>query len=318
MIRRPPRSTLFPYTTLFRSGTTVAFKTQDASGTTVAGRRLSTSFQADFWSDVAASFDGTTVKGYLDGVQACSVPGSGTTIRSSSVKIGTSGSEANNFFDGIIDEVFTYNRALTASEIAALAPLPPPSQGPVLSYDMETLTANGKMEDLSGNGHDGTITGTTDVVGKVGRARQFDGVDDNIAASVSVGGQWTIALWVQWNDGPNTYEHPIGLATGHDATFWFSGTTVAFKTQDASGTTVVDRRLSSSITTGIWYHLAATFDGTTVIGYLDGVQAFSASAAATTIRSNNIKIGTSGYAVNNFFSGIIDEVLIYNRALSAE
>src|SRR3989454_1148579 len=186
---------------------------------------------------------------------------------------------------------------------------------PPLAYDMATLAADGKLKDLSGHGNDGTITGTTDVVGKVGRARQFDGVDDNIAASVSVGGQWTIALWVQWNDGPNTYEHPIGLGTGHDATFWFSGTTVAFKTQDASGTTVVDRRLSSSITTGIWYHLAATFDGTTVKGYLDGVQAFSASAAATTIRSNNIKIGSSGYAVNNFFDGIIDEVLIYNRAL---
>src|SRR5438128_4628205 len=189
---------------------------------------------------------------------------------------------------------------------------------PLLAYDMETLTGSGLMKDLSGHGNDGTITGTTDVVGKVGRARQFDGVDDNIAASVSVGGQWTIALWVQWNDGPNTYEHPIGLGTGHDATFWFSGTTVAFKTQDASGTTVVDRRLSSSITTGIWYHLAATFDGTTVKGYLDGVQACSASAAATTIRSSNIKIGSSGYAVNNFFDGIIDEVLIYNRALTAE
>src|SRR5207249_8778711 len=188
---------------------------------------------------------------------------------------------------------------------------------PPLAYDMETLTGSGLMKDLSGHGNDGTITGTTDVVGKVGRARQFDGVDDNIAASVSVGGQWTIALWVQWNDGPNTYEHPIGLGTGHDATFWFSGTTVAFKTQDASGTTVVDRRLSSSITTGIWYHLAATFDGTTVKAYLDGVEASAVHGPAPTIRSNNIKIGTSGYAVNNFFNGIIDEVLIYNRALSA-
>src|SRR2546426_812248 len=163
------------------------------------------------------------------------------------------------------------------------------------------------MKDLSGHGNDGTITGTTDVVGKVGRARQFDGTSDKVAATVSVGGQWTIALWVNWNDGPNTYEHPIGLGTGHDATFWFSGTTVAFKTQDASGTTVVDRRLSSSITTGIWYHLAATFDGTTVKAYLDGVQAFSVVGPATTIRSSGVKTGTSGSEANNFFDGIIDE-----------
>src|SRR2546426_6678307 len=117
---------------------------------------------------------------------------------------------------------------------------------PPLAYDMETLTGSGLMKDLSGHGNDGTVTGTTDVPGKVGRARQFDGVEDNIAACVSVGGQWTIDLSVLWTDWPNTYGHPIGLGTGHDATFWFTGTTVAFKTQDASGTTVVDRRLSSS------------------------------------------------------------------------
>src|SRR5207249_6488441 len=48
---------------------------------------------------------------------------------------------------------------------------------PLLAYDMETLTGTGLMKDLSGHGNDGTITGTIDVAGKVGRARQFDGID---------------------------------------------------------------------------------------------------------------------------------------------
>src|SRR2546425_2147880 len=51
---------------------------------------------------------------------------------------------------------------------------------PVLAYDMETLTADGKMKDLSGHGNDGTISGTTDVAGKVGRARQFNGIADYV------------------------------------------------------------------------------------------------------------------------------------------
>src|SRR5206468_7919709 len=173
-----------------------------------------------------------------------------------------SGRAGSAIREGLLDEVLVYNRALSASEITALASPPPPSQGPILSYDMETLTADARMQDLSGNGHHGIMTGTTDVAGKVGRARQFDGVGDKVAAFVPLGGasQWTIALWVNWQDGPNTFEHPIGLGTGQDATFWFSGTIVAFKTQDASGNTVVDQALSSSITTGVWYHLAATFD----------------------------------------------------------
>src|SRR5439155_16620312 len=48
---------------------------------------------------------------------------------------------------------------------------------PLLAYDMETLTGSGLVKDLSGHGTDGTITGTTDVAGKVGRARDFDGGD---------------------------------------------------------------------------------------------------------------------------------------------
>ena len=128
---------------------------------------------------------------------------------------------------------------------------------------------------------------------------------------------WTIALWVKWRDGPNTYEHPIGLGVGHDATFWFSGTIVAFKTQDASGNTVLDGGLSWSIAPGVWYHLAATFDGTTVKAYLDGVEKFSIAAPTTTIRSNSVKVGTSGSQGGNFFNGTIDEVLVYNRALNA-
>src|SRR5437773_1685279 len=44
----------------------------------------------------------------------------------------------------------------------------PPPQPMALAYDMETLTADGKMKDLSGNGLDGTLTGTAVVAGKIG------------------------------------------------------------------------------------------------------------------------------------------------------
>src|SRR2546428_8677720 len=59
--------------------------------------------------------------------------------------------------------------------------------GLLLAYDMETLTADGKMKDFSGHGNDGTITGTTDVPGVVGRARSFNGVDDHLVAGDIMG-----------------------------------------------------------------------------------------------------------------------------------
>src|SRR2546427_7052680 len=67
----------------------------------------------------------------------------------------------------------------------ALLP-PPPADGLVLSYDMETLLANGHMEDLSGQGHHGTMSGTTDVAGKVGRARHFNAGDRIMAPPILI------------------------------------------------------------------------------------------------------------------------------------
>src|SRR5205807_9823991 len=91
---------------------------------------------------------------------------------------------------------------LTGEEIAALIPPSEPTSPsePVLSYDMENLTADGWMKDLSGHGNHGTINGSVDVSGKVGRARQFDGIDDYIevpdSSSLHPTGAITIAAWV--------------------------------------------------------------------------------------------------------------------------
>src|SRR5258705_10888464 len=40
MIRRPPRSTLFPYTTLFRSSTAAILSKAEAAGNAVAGEQV--------------------------------------------------------------------------------------------------------------------------------------------------------------------------------------------------------------------------------------------------------------------------------------
>src|SRR5437016_8161965 len=65
---------------------------------------------------------------------------------------------------------------------------------------MEGLTVNGMMRDDSGNANHGTINGAQDVAGKVGRAREFDGIDDYIevpdSSSLHPTGAITIAAWV--------------------------------------------------------------------------------------------------------------------------
>src|SRR3989442_7014111 len=68
---------------------------------------------------------------------------------------------------------------------------------------METLTGSGLMKDLSGHGNDGTITGTTDVPGKVGRARHFDAGDRITTSAISVPAtDFTVAGWFRWTTNP--------------------------------------------------------------------------------------------------------------------
>src|SRR5439155_18020425 len=71
---------------------------------------------------------------------------------------------------------------------------------------MGTLTAGGWMKDLSGQGHHGMLAGTTDVGGKVGRARHFNPGDQITAPSISVlGTNFTVAGWFNWTTNPSPY-----------------------------------------------------------------------------------------------------------------
>src|SRR2546422_7337691 len=156
------------------------------------------------WHHAAAVLSSGLVRLYVDGLLVAQ----DTTNPITSVRMSTQtvvGRVASDFA-GDIDEALVFSRALTDAEIAALAP-PPPADGPVLRYDMETFVSDGRMKDLSGYVHHGAITGTTDVAGKVGRARHFDGSGDRITASpIPVPAvDFAIAAWFRWTTNPVPY-----------------------------------------------------------------------------------------------------------------
>src|SRR2546426_4034803 len=62
------------------------------------------------------------------------------------------------------------------------------------------------MEDLSGQGHHGTMSGTTDVAGKVGRARHFNAGDRIMAPPILVPAiDFTVAAWFNWTANRSAY-----------------------------------------------------------------------------------------------------------------
>src|SRR3989449_9782036 len=66
--------------------------------------------------------------------------------------------------------------------------------------------SDGRMKDLSGHVNHGTITGTTDIAGKVGRAGHFNAGDRITAPPIPVPAtDFTVAAWFRWTTNPSPY-----------------------------------------------------------------------------------------------------------------
>jgi len=76
--------------------------------------------------------------------------------------------------------------------------------------------------------------------------------------------------------------------------------------------------VSESIETNKWYHVVATLDNQYVRLYVNNVKYETLNTIGTVMSNHSIhtKIGT--WITSNYFQGLIDEVRIYNRALSLE
>ena len=179
--------------------------------------------------------------------------------------------------------------------------------------------------DASGNGHTGTLvnmnTGTAWIAGKVNGALRFDGTNDYVRiGNVSPAGGITVSAWV--NPSSIGIDRQI-VSKG------FNGT----RTQWELKTTTVDGKVSfrhwapgavgvesiHRLTAGVWTHVAATYDGTTWRIYWNGVLDNQANAGGPVATTRNLCIGCVDIdgTPGQFWVGAIDDVKIYDRALSA-
>ncbi len=185
------------------------------------------------------------------------------------------------------------------------------------------------VNDNSGNNNNGTLTNgpTWSASGKFGSAILFDGTNDfvnvNDANSLDLTNGMTIEAWINASNltgyktvickenGTNNLAYalsPNNSASGSANQRPNTRIRIGNTTTTVTGTT--------KLVLNTWTHIASTYNGSVLRLYINGVQVSTANVtgnmAATT---NPLRIGGTT-ALSQYFTGLIDEVRIYNRALS--
>jgi fibronectin type 3 domain-containing protein len=210
----------------------------------------------------------------------------------------------------------------TAVESAATAAIDPdPRRGPIvaLSFDEDTGAV---AHDASGAGHDASIEGATwSQVGRHGHALSFDGDDDVVsipaASGLALSDAMTLEAWVR----------PASLHPGQ--TIMRSETIgappyVLFATgpQSAQPMASIDDqsvRANAPVVPDEWQHVALTYDGSTLRLYVNGELAGEQTGVEPSSTSGGrLLIGGSAALPADAFDGQIDELRVYDRALTVD
>jgi Concanavalin A-like lectin/glucanases superfamily/Bacterial Ig domain len=193
--------------------------------------------------------------------------------------------------------------------------------GLVLGFGFEEpsgTTAN----DTSGNNNVGTINGPTrSTAGRFGSALSFDGVNDIVttadANTLDLTNGMTLEAWVRPTviSGWRTVlmkEQTGGLVYGLYANGDNNRPSGHIYTN-----LELDARGTAALLTNTWTHLATTYDGTTLRFYVNGAQVGTKAVTGNILASTGaVRVGGNN-VWGEWFSGLIDEVRVYRRALSA-
>src|SRR3989344_1396932 len=326
------------------------FRYRDTDGSSAVNVNTdANTISAGRWYHLVAVYDsvGDTEKVYLNNVLMISASNVAGTISDTtpfnSNKIGVSGApDAGENFKGKIDDVRVYNRALSSDEVKRLYNLGATSRisttirtNPTLNtglvghwtFDGKDITT--RIDDVSGNSNNGGLvlgasgnTATTTVPGRIGQAMAFDGTHDYVTlpnnASLNITGPITMSAWIKTSFS-GAYQYVISGLTGGSPYAGY-GLTISpdNKISYWSGAHAAWVDGSSTVNDNKWHHITAVESGTTVRFYKDGVADGTASTQQPNSYSDVRKIGIFTDNSQNPFKGSIDDVRIYNRALSAD
>ena len=313
---------------------------QSVGGTTVLSPGV--------WYHLAGTYDGATMKIYVNGVEEGSLANAAgiswtdfggqfpnpAQLYFGAFKDSVGGAPTvpqHGFLNGRIDEIEIFTSALSGPDIAAIynasfagkcrTCTTPPT-------DMEAwLPAEGNANDIAGP-NNGTFAANTYAAGKVGQAFSFDGVNDNVSLpNLVYGPSFSVDAWIKTSTVPSglgTIVDEIGASTNEGFQCQVSDEPghigqVRFYLSDDTNT--VTTYSTALVNDGVFHHVACVKNGNTAEVYVDGVLSGTGNVSSITGNYDSVtgvtSIGAARNGAGQFFQGLIDEVEIFNRALSA-
>lgn len=243
--------------------------------------------------------------------------GDGNYKRYLNIGVGSESSNPNTpqsgtYFAGEMADVRVYHRALSAEEARTLYSQGGGDYANPRADGLHYWTWDSTTADAWGS-NDATNNGGTYVSGVRGDAIYFNGSDAYAEAGPVNPTEITVAGWVKAPTGDlhvvaqNRYNGSWGqgynLRVNHNEAAYFN-------VEDTSGTTQSISTPESPIPNS-WFHVAATYDGSTARIYLNGVERDSASVADLGDSSKNLWFGRDG----QYREGTTDDVRVYDFAL---
>ena len=181
----------------------------------------------------------------------------------------------------------------------------------------------GVAGDSSGFGNDGAVYGATWVDGKHGEALSFDGTDDYVLvthnAVLNAPGNFTIEAWIKTSlTSVGVIVSKYAGGVGWHLTVTLEGKVISWFYASASDYTT-NMVSTKTVNDGAWHYIviARTYGGEYRM-YIDGDldENYNDNTVGEVSNTEDVYIGTRP-GLLQYFNGIIDEVRIYNRALSA-
>lgn len=305
-------------------------------------QKIGVPYNVDEWVYITWVHTGGVLYAYKNGELVGSVT-SGNTTTTGLFYIGRDWSGDADYWNGDIDELRTYNRGLSASEVKQLYNLTSgtkvnkPSVNSLTTGLVGYYTFDGGDTDWSANttvnrgsvGGTATLTSmsttTTPTRGKVGQGLAFvSGANSSVnlgsSSSLMPGtGSFSASIWVKRSGSSGSN----GLMGGRSTVFqpwWDIRESIV---QISDGTQSVEKSYTLP-NDNEWHHVAMVLDRTpspdTLTVYLDGVSQGSATATLdghSVSGVGSIFIGRGSWVAASLFQGSLDEARIYNRTLSA-